>query len=329
MIKHRTWISQLGRVACGLFCLLNFTLRSGAAELPIQITPAEGKFVVDAGGQPFCEIDYKTYAKPIVYPIYGPGQVPMTRNNPMKEVDGESNDHPHHKSMWVAHGDVNGVSFWDEKGKILNEKAELVELGNGQQAIQLQDKLIDPQGNVVCTETVTYVFSANEQARSIDWQVTYHAGEQPLVFGDTKEGMAALRVHPNLRLSNDAKRGVTTAAGHSTNSEGVENAAVWGKRAKWVNYDGTINDQPVGIAFFDNPQNHGHPTYWHARDYGLFAANPFGASQFAGNGANGQHEVAAGQDFTMKYRVIFHRGNAEQYGVAAKYAEYEAAAKTE
>ena len=94
-----------------------------AEEGPLKIEPQEGKFRVLVDGQPFAELDYQTYDKPIVYPIYGPGQIPMTRNYPMrKDVPGEANDHSHHKSMWFAHGDVNGVSFWDERGKIVNDQ---------------------------------------------------------------------------------------------------------------------------------------------------------------------------------------------------------------
>jgi hypothetical protein len=296
-----------------------------AADLPVAIVPGAGKMQVNVAGDLFCEVDFQTYAKPIVYPIYGPGQTPMTRNYPMQQVAGEANDHPHHKSMWFAHGDINGVSFWDEHGKIITEQAELLELQDGARAIRLKNRLVDPQGNQVCTETVVYRFGANDGARWIDWQITIHAGDQPLTLGDTKEGTAALRVHSNLQLENDPKRGVTTAGGKAINSEGIEGPAIWGQRAKWVDYSGVIDGQSVGIAFFDHPQNHGHPTYWHARAYGLFAANPFGASQFVGQGASGAHTVQAGESLEFRYRVVFHRGDAAAAQVAALYQAYAAA----
>jgi len=322
VIRSATYLLSWATV-CSLITLL-----SARAEAAITVQPLSGKFRVLVGDQLFCEVDYQGYAKPIVYPILGPDQIPLTRNHPMQPgVKGEATDHPHHKSMWFAHGDVNGVSFWDEKGKIVTEEAQVLEAADGTPMIRLDNRLVDPKGTQVCTETVLYRFGADDATRWIDWDITMHAGDQPLTFGDTKEGTAAIRVHPNLQLENDPERGVTTAAGTAINSEGVAGPAVWGKRARWVDFSGVIDDHPVGIAFFDHPQNHGYPTYWHARGYGLFAANPFGASQFVGAGANGSHTVPAGTDFRLRYRLVFHRGDAQQSRVAERFEQYRQAAQ--
>jgi hypothetical protein len=300
-----------------------------AGESSVSIQPEAGKFRVLVGDELFCEVDYQTYAKPIVYPIYGPGQVPMTRNYPMQQgVSGEATDHPHHKSMWFAHGDVNGVSFWDEKGKIVNEQAEVVGAAEvpdslrGQPTVRLRNRLVAPEGTQVCRETVIYSFGANDTQRWIDWQVTTHADLQPITFGDTKEGTAALRVHPNLRPDNRATRDTDIRPARAVNSQGDEGEAIWGKRAKWVDYAGTVNGRRVGIAFLDHPQNLRHPTYWHARSYGLFAANPFGLSYFAGEGQDGAHTVPAGQSLELRYRVVFHTGDADQADVEQLYRSY-------
>lgn len=96
-------------LACALsvgiaFSATGMSSRGTAAEAEtttVAIAAAEGKFIVTADGQPFAEVDYTTYAKPIIYPIYGPQQIPMTRNFPMcAGVKGEATDHPHHKSLW-------------------------------------------------------------------------------------------------------------------------------------------------------------------------------------------------------------------------------------
>jgi hypothetical protein len=294
-----------------------------AEQGPLKIEPDDGKFRVLVEGQLFAELDYRTYDKPIVYPIYGPGQISMTRNYPMRQdVAGEANDHPHHKSMWFAHGDVNGVSFWNERGKIVNERVQDVDTDSRQPSVTLANKLLDGDGNLVCRETVKITFRVLPGARVIDWDETLHAGDEPLRMGDTKEGTMGLRVHPNLRMSNDERRGVTTANGTAINSEGVRGGEVWGKRAKWVDYSGQIEGRTVGIAFFDHPDNLRHPTYWHARTYGLFAANPFGLSSFVGSGSDGSHTVPAGKVLRLQYRFVFHEGNAEQAKVEQLYRAY-------
>jgi hypothetical protein len=305
-----------------------WVLGNGAAlgaDNQVSVTQSKGKFRVTVGEDLFCEVDYQTYAKPIVYPIYGPGQVPMTRNYPMrKDIAGEPKDHPHHKSMWFAHGAVNGVSFWDEHGKIINETAELAtddlpKHASGQPTIRLRSRLVDANGELVCRETMLLSFGANDQPlRWIDWMVTQSAGDKPLELGDTKEGTAALRVHPDLSPDNRSANPRATAV----NSEGLTGDDVWGKRAKWVDYSGTVEGHPIGIAFFDHPQNLRYPTYWHARGYGLFAANPFGLSEFVGSGSNGTHTVAAGHSLTFRYRIVFHPGSAEQANVEQLYRSY-------
>jgi hypothetical protein len=300
-----------------------------AAEVAVTIAQRADKFVVTAGSDLFCDVDYRTYAKPIVYPIYGPGQLPMTRDYPMKTgTVGEATDHPHHKSMWFGHGDVNGVSFWDEKGKTLTDQAEIVaardvpKAWQGQPTIRLQNRLVDGNGELVCRETILLSFGANDQQRWIDWQIDAHAGDTPLTFGDTKEGTAAMRVHANLRPDNRATSGTGVRPAKAVNSEGLEGDDIWGKRAKWVDYSGMIRGHLVGIAFFDHPQNLRHPTHWHARTYGLFAANPFGLSHFEEAGADGAYTVPAGQSLQLRYRIILHSGDAVQANIAQQYDRY-------
>ncbi len=127
----------------------------------------------------------------------------------------------------------------------------------------------------------------------------------------------AIRLHPALRLKGDV------AVGHIRNSEGVKDKKVWGKRAKWVDYYGKIDGKTVGVALFDHPENHGHPCHWHARDYGLFAANPFGKHQFGGGKKRaGEMTLREGQTMRLRYRFYFHAGDTKQAGVAAEYAKF-------
>lgn len=129
----------------------------------------------------------------------------------------------------------------------------------------------------------------------------------------------ALRLNEAMRLTRNRK----PAEGRIVNSEGLRDGATWGKRAKWVDYYGPVEGQTVGVAIFDHPRNPRHPTHWHVRDYGLFAANPFGIHDFEKKpDGTGDLEVAAGQSVTWRYRFYFHRGDEQEAKVAERYAEY-------
>jgi hypothetical protein len=292
----------------------------------ITLQQVNGKLRVNVGKDLFTEYDYQTYARPILYPVMGPGQVPMTRNHPMKPgVEGEAKDHPHHKSIWFAHGDINGTSFWHEKGKIVHERIVSMDEDAERPTITLSNTWVDGNGKPVCTDTTKLAFLLVPHGRAIDFDFAIHASHGDLKFGDTKEGTFALRTHPNLRLTNKPKSGVTAANGQAVNSEGVSGKPVWGKKAKWVDYFGKIDDKLVGIAIFDHPDNLRHPTTWHARDYGLVAANPFGLSHFLGQPrGSGDYTLKSGKDLRFRYRVVFHEGDTKQAEIAQLFEQYAA-----
>ncbi|HVV01114.1 MAG TPA: DUF6807 family protein, partial [Verrucomicrobiae bacterium] len=128
-----------------------------------------------------------------------------------------------------------------------------------------------------------------------------------------------IRIAESMRLVRNKHR----ADGHIVLSTGVRDGKTWGKRADWCDYYGPVENQIVGIAVFDNPANPRHPTWWHVRDYGLLAANPFGIHFFEKKppGA-GELNVPAGKSITFKYRVYLHKGDTESANVAEKYREY-------
>lgn len=300
--------------------------RSSAAD--VVITESDGKAVVTIDGQPFTEYVFSGHAKPILYPIIGPHGVEMTRHYPMQEnVDNEASDHPHHKSLWYTHDNVNGVQFWMEytrndaekqPGKIIQKSMRID--GN---SIVTQNDWTAPDGKVVCSDERRLTFDSNDVGRMIDFQITLQASHGDVVFGDTKEGTMGIRTNPLLRLEADPRRGNHTAAGKSINSEGVEGKAMWGKRAKWVDYWAPVDGQTVGIAIMDHPGNPRHPTWWHARQYGLVAANPFGIHDFEKQpSGTGDMKIDAGTSVTFRYRFLFHRGDYQQAGIERQFAEF-------
>lgn len=305
------------------------------AQGGVQITDQDGKLIIKIGGRLFSEYYYKQYdhkdvSRPFFYPVLGPGNVPMTRNWPMKDVEDEAHDHPHHRSLWFAHGDVNGQDFWAEgakSGKTVHVAFTEIKSGAEVGVIRTQNKLVAVDGKMICTEDRTMRIYNLPSDRMMDFEVTIHASQGDVTFGDTKEGMMALRLNESMRLVRPPAKGEKKnrpGQGHIVNSEGVRDGQTWGKRAKWCDYYGPVDGKTVGVAIFDHPQNPRHPTWWHVRDYGLFAANPFGRHDFESlpDKKAGVLILPEGQSLTFRYRIYFHQGDETRGKVAEHYEEY-------
>ncbi len=292
---------------------------------PAVITAADdakkGVVTVKAGDQIFTELHYREYAKPVLAPIYAPGGVLMTRQWPMGEaLPDEAKDHPHHKGLWFTHGSVNGTDFWAESpktGKIVVTGSPVVETANGVVTITTGEEWKTPEGKPVCTSGTVISCGVDSGNRYIDYTITIKAGENAVTFGDTKEGTMGIRTSPVLNLKG------TGAAGHAVNSEGVKDDALWGKAARWVDYTAPLAGKVTGIACFDHPSNLRHPTTWHARDYGLIAANPFGLHDFEKKpkGA-GDYTIKKGESLTLRYCWLFHTGDTAAAKVEEKWKQW-------
>lgn len=312
------------RLAFSCLLLVGATSHSHAVENEVEIVDGDPVSKVLINGKTFTQViagdvkDYPTFAKPFLYPVIGPTGANMTRNFPMVEgIDGESKDHPHHQSLWFAHGAVSGADFWHSKnGKemILPVISSVTEKGD-QSKGYLTHWLL--KAKPIAKASVDYRFDVlGDGSRVIDYETSIQPvkDQSELTFGDTKEGTMAIRLAPQLRL-----RG-KVATGKAINSEGVTGKAVWGKRAEWVAYWGIIDGKTCGVAIFDHPTNLRHPTWWHARDYGLVAANPFGISDFERKPkGTGDYTLKQGETLSLRYRFVFFAGTAEEAKIAEKY----------
>ena len=321
-------------LSLALTCL-GLTASFGAVEMKQE----EGKVSVAIDGQPFTEYIFKGAPHVYFYPLLGPGGVRMTRSWPMEDVPGEDHDHPHHRSLWFAHGLVNGVDFWTEPesnggkptriplGKIIHEKFLEVKGGEQEGVIKSVNRWEAADGTVPLTSTQTFrVYERPATERVFDFEVALTAGDKEVTMGDTKEGTMAVRLAETMRVEQPKKQ---PGQGHVLNSEGLRDGAVWGTHATWVDYSGPIGGKTFGVAIFDHPQNPRHPARWHAREYGLFAANPFcehdmDKTQPAGAG---DFKIAPGQTATFRYRFYFHEGDGAAAKVAERYAAYAAEGK--
>jgi hypothetical protein len=306
---------------------LSASARPSFAEVTAE--KSADKVTIKIDGDLFCEYVTDSNGKPIVWPIIGPGGTKMTRDYPMERAPGEQRDHPHQRSFWFTHGDVNGVDFWMEGPKAGKQKhREFVNVESGERAIVVtRNDWIGPDGKKLLQDERRVAFFPNGESRVIDFDIQLTASEGPVVFGDTKEGSFGLRIVESMRVT-QPKNAKEPGKGHILNSEGQTNGATWGKRASWVAYSGPVKDahgaeQLAGITIINHPSSFRFPTHWHVRDYGLFAANPFGIHDFENKerGA-GNHTLEAGQSMSLRYRVIFHKGAPREPELQKAFAEY-------
>ena len=307
-----------------------------AAALPlcaqVKITPHPGRISIDIDGKPFTEMFVGAETnKPYLHPLRAASGKIVTRAYPMDMVEGESKDHPHHRGLWFSHGDVNGFDFWaneesqknPKKGKIVLKKMGDLKSGKKSGSLSATFDWIDPQGKPILTESRTIVFYSNPTMRIMDFDINLKALEK-VVFGDTKEGTFAIRLAAGLEEPEKKSLPMPKRTGLMVNAEGAQGEKkVWGKQSPWVDYAGELEGEKLGIAIFDNPGNPKHPTYWHSRSYGLFAANIFGEHDFYNDKArNGSVTVEPGNNLRFRYRVIIHPGDSATANIAELYKKY-------
>ena len=312
--------------------MISLAALSPFARAAVEVKELPDRVRVEIGGKLFTELRHGDSPHVYYWPLIGPDGVKVTRAWPMEKVAGEEQDHPHHRSMWFSHGQVNGVDFWGEDasykgapkhpvGKIVLDKVIAAKGGGDSGVVTTSQKWVAPDGSVPVTSLQTLrVHDRPESERMFDFETTLTAGGKDVTFGDTKEGTFAVRIAESMRL----KQPKAPGAGHIVNSEGLRDDKVWGTKAKWVDMSGPIGGKTYGIAIFDHPSNLRHPTRWHARDYGLFAANPFcevemDKSQPKGAG---DYVLKAGQSITFKYRVLIHTGEADAAEIGKRFSEY-------
>jgi hypothetical protein len=253
--------------------------------------------------------------KPYFYPLNAPSGVSLVRRWPVENVPGETRDHPHHRGLWFTHGAVNGVDFWTEgakTGKTVHRKYETTRSGPVFGLMRARTDWIAPDGKKIAEDERKVRVYNLPDGDLMDFAVTVKAVGGPLTWGDTKEGSFGLRLADSMTLP---------AGGHIVNSAGVKDGKAWGKPANWVDYYGPLAGETVGVAILDDPGNPRHPTTWHVRDYGLFAANPFGLHDFNPDLKNDPHigdlTVPEGRTITFRYRLFFHSGTADDADLPA------------
>jgi hypothetical protein len=298
---------------------------AAAASLSAQVRITPDEIAVSIDGKPFTIFHYGADAgKPYLSPLRSASGKIVTRGFPMENIEGESRDHLHHRGLWFSYDDVNGVKFWENDpsytkpnmGRIVVSDAKWKDDGKGAGTLTSTMEWRDPKGKALLVETRRMVFYSDPKLRTIDFHITLTAAED-VTFGDTKEGAFAIRLADNFT---EKKGGKMVDANGRTGM-----VDVWGKRSNWVDYSAEIDGEKLGVAIMDHPQNQRHPTYWHARDYGLFALNPFGQNAFDPKAEESHWKLPRGQSLVFQWRVVVHPGDAETAHIADLYKEYSTA----
>ncbi|MDE3143312.1 MAG: PmoA family protein [Bacteroidota bacterium] len=313
-----------------LFCLLiNTVYAQKQSIVKLKDDKQKHEVLVTINAKVFTTLLYDdTLYKPILYPVYSPGQQIITRGFPLAPRIGEPVDHPHHEGIWFNYENVNGLDFWNNSYAIPESKKgsygsiktdKIISLKNGTNAeLKMSARWIDHNNSILLKEQTTYLFSANDEERIID-RITTLTAEKDVVFTDAKDGLLGLRVTKELQIPTietkkfvDDKGNITlvkamkdsTINGNYLTSEGKEGDSAWATRGNWCLLYGKKNNEMISIVIIDHPKNIGYPTYWHARGYGLFAANPLGQKIFS-NGKEDLHfTLKKGSSATFRYRIV-------------------------
>ena len=267
--------------------------------------------------------------KPIFYPLLSPDGRKVTRSYGVELVPGERVDHPHQRGCWFNYGNVNGDDFWNNSdsvdqsgsyGKIVHKGISDIKSEANRAEFDAYSVWVHSTQGEILDEKEHVVIRADQESRIIDRIITLTARDKQVIFHDSKEGMLGIRVARGLEEpSNDPVRLVRADLSIPEDkiviNEGVDGLylastgrigsdQVWGTRAKWCALNGTLYNRDVSIVIFDHPDNPGYPTYWHARGYGLFAANPLGWKLFTDGKEEFNLTLAPGESVSFRFRVL-------------------------
>jgi hypothetical protein len=314
--------------------LLVFTTSAQKKEsVKIVRSSHENKIDIFIGGKLFTSFLYPdTLEKPVLYPVYTANGTVVTRGFPLNPQPGDPVDHPHHIGIWFNFENLNGLDFWNNSYAIPANKKQLygwiktdriVQTGNGNKGIlTYHANWTNQQNKVLAEETTRFEFSGTAQQRIID-RITSITADTMLLFTDAKDGLLGMRLAHALQIPTskdqkftDDKGNVTVVKGGTDNipngnylsSEGKTGDSVWSTRGRWCKSFGKMGTNSVSVVIIDHPANINYPTFWHARGYGLFAANPLGEKIFTNGRSFKNLQLKKGETVTFKYRIVVDEG---------------------
>lgn len=315
------------------FILFSPQLLNGQYREVVKMAKAKNENRIDIyiGDSLFtCFLYPDSLEKPVLFPIYDADHVLVTRGFPLNPRPGEPTDHPHHIGLWFTYENVNGLDFWNNSYAIPAEKKHLygwiktdsiLEITNGMSGtLRYHANWVNQQNQVLLEETTRYVFGGSSGERMVD-RITDLKAVTDIIFTDAKDGLLGLRISRELQIPaskdqvfTDNKGNITVVKkdtvsnGNYLTSEGKQGDSAWSTRAKWCKLYGKIGNDSVSITIFDHSRNPDYPTFWHARGYGLFAANPLGEKIFTNGKSSLNLKLNKGDSIRFRYRVLIQNG---------------------
>lgn len=323
---------------CIVSIILNlfFISCEGEGKITFQHHKEQQKVDVFIDGKFFTSyIHHDTLKKQVLYPILSPGGNIVTRGFPINPRPNERVDHPHHIGHWFNYGNVNDLDFWNNSYAVPAEKQnhyghivhrEIVKTKSNQRngSLHVRSDWVNADGKILLEESTAFIFSGNDSNRIIKRVTTLTAVSGDVHFKDNKEGMFAIRMarpfeFPTtkpLMLTDEEGKQREEAIIHNEDvhgsykgSNGLTDENVWGTRASWVTLSSEINNEKIAVTIMDHPSNIGHPTYWHARTYGLFAANPLGQKVFSNGKKTLNFTLKKNEQVTFRFQILISSGN--------------------
>lgn len=282
-------------------------------ESGFEVVQNDDKLVITHAGQPVCEFVFRDdkILRPYFANVYAPGGPKVTRNHPpISNLDATDHD-TMHPGIWLAFGDISGVDFWRNKGRIEHLKfSESPTIRDGRLTFATECRLVTHDGRTLSSVTNRMTLTAHTNSMMLAWDATFHPATADIVFGDQEEMGFGVRVATQISEKN---------GGVITSSTGAESATeTWGRAADWCDYSGTLNGQRVGITSMAHPANI-RKSWWHNRDYGVFVANPFGRAAMK-QGDKSAVTVKRGETLRLRFGAVIHAG--ADFNPAESYREF-------
>lgn len=305
-----------------LLSFLLVMLGGCSAQERVTFAEQEGRIDVLIDGKLITAYRYDgSLTKPVLYPLLTPAGVKLTRGYPFETLEGEATDHPHHVGVFFTYDEVNGSGFWNNTifPPQIQHLETLEKCGGARGRLKTRSQWVGKDGTALLQEKRTMTFIPGEGEAVLDFDITLKALVDSVVFDDTKEGMFAVRVAHWLREDQ---------YGQYLSSEGdIGEKGVWAKRAKWLRLAGEGEAGAVGIVIMNHPQSVNYPTFWHARGYGLFAANPLGQFVFESarhveNPCPFHLTLKQDESARFRFRMLIYDGERSTEEIEARYQEY-------
>lgn len=323
------------KIAAGAAIIAAPVIAAAQKSQPVKVVALANEHKIDVliGGKLFTQFLYPdTLEKPVLFPLIAANGTTVTRGFPLAPLPGEPNDHPHHIGLWFNFENLNGLDFWNNSYAIPKDKKHLygwirtdkiLKTKSGQTGeLAYHANWTNQQGKVILEETTRFEFSGDENHRTID-RITTLKADTDALFKDAKDGMLGLRLAHELQMPTtedekftDDKGNVTivkggtdhVANGNYLTSAGKTGNDAWSTRGVWCKVYAKMGADSVSIAIIDHPKNPNYPTFWHARGYGLFAANPLGEKIFTNGKSEKNLRLKKGESVTFRYRIVISDG---------------------